>query len=195
MLWFCVKFPLEHKQFEPKLLPVGLPALVLGASVKSSGEPSQVLEGRLQVALELYREKKVAWILVSGDNRTQHYNEPLAMSRWLIKNGVPEEKIILDFEGRRTYDSIIRAKMVYAQEKIVIVTSEFHLPRAIYLAKRFGIDAYGIPSGQKSIKTLASMNFWFREYLARHKAVWDIWFPPSPIVEFREDTTGSRSEN
>ncbi|MCL1908324.1 MAG: YdcF family protein [Holophagaceae bacterium] len=191
VFWFCIKFPNDHKATAPESLPQGLPLLVLGAGVKSNGEPTQVLEGRLQVALNLYLEKKVAWILVSGDNRTLNYNEPQAMSRWLIKRGVPANMIVSDYAGRRTYDSLKRARMVFGQEKIVVVTSEFHIARTLYLAKNLGLDAYGVPSATQSIGLAANMSFWYREYLARHKAVRDVWFPPSPKLGPMEDTPGA----
>jgi vancomycin permeability regulator SanA len=189
LLWFCIKFPSGLKVCLPESLDsVGRPALVLGAGVRSNGEPTQVLEGRLRTALRLFDEKKITWILVSGDNRTLFYNEPQAMRRWLLKHGVPPEKIVSDYAGRRTYDSLKRAKIIFGQSSIVVVTSEFHIARALYLAKNMGLDAIGVPSETKSIGAMANINFWFREYLARHKAVWDVWFPPTPKLGPREST-------
>jgi vancomycin permeability regulator SanA len=192
LLWFCVKFPYGLKVCSPETLsPTGIPLLVLGAGVKSNGEPTQVLEARLKMALRLYEEKKAIWILVSGDNRTHNYNEPQAMRRWLIKHGVPTEKIVSDYAGRRTYDSLKRARTIFGLEHIVVVTSEFHAIRTLYLAKSLGLDAYGVPSDTKSIGALPYVRLWLREYLARHKAQWDVWFPPSTVlgpVEHTPDT-------
>jgi vancomycin permeability regulator SanA len=189
LLWFYVKFPFGLKVHSPETLPsTGLPLLVLGAGVKSNGEPTQVLEARLRMALRLYDEKKAIWILVSGDNRTRNYNEPQAMRRWLIKHGVPVEKIVSDYAGRRTYDSLKRAGMIFGLEHIIIVTSEFHTIRTLYLAKNLGLDAYGVPSDTKSIEASAYTRLWLREYLARHKAQWDVWFPPRTVLGPTEST-------
>jgi vancomycin permeability regulator SanA len=189
LLWFCIKFPAGLKICPPELLgEAGRPALVLGAGVKSNGEPTQVLEGRLRTALRLFDEKKATWILVSGDNRTQYYNEPQAMRRWLVRHGVPPEKIVSDYAGRRTYDSLKRAQIIFGLGSVFVVTSEFHVARALYLAKNMGIDAIGVPSETKSIGAAANAHFWLREYFARHKAVWDVWFPPSPRLGPRENT-------
>jgi len=194
LLWFCIKFPYGLNIYSLESLPsTGQPLLVLGASVMPSGEPSPILEGRLQMALRLYEEKKITWILVSGDNRTQYYNEPQAMRRWLIRCGVPSEKIVSDFAGRRTYDSLKRAKVVFGLDSLVVVTSEMHIVRALYLAKHLGIDAKGVPSTTKSVKAFSYVRFWLREYFARHKAQWDVWFPPNtqlgPLENTPEDVT------
>jgi vancomycin permeability regulator SanA len=161
---------------------------VLGAGVKSNGEPTQVLEGRLQAALELYNEKKIAWILVSGDNRTQYYNEPQAMRRWLARRGVPQDKIVSDYAGRRTFDSLKRAKMVFGQDRAVLVTSDFHIARALYLAKHLGLEAQGVACNTRKIGHIASASFWLREHFARHKAVLDVWFPPNTKLGPTEET-------
>jgi len=189
LLWFCVKFPSGLNISTPEALEsTGCPLLVLGASVRPSGEPSPILEARLKMAERLYSEKKVAWILVSGDNQTHHYNEPQAMRRWLIKQGVPPEKIVSDYGGRRTYDSLKRAKVVFGLDKLVVVTSEMHLIRALYLAGHLGIDARGVSSEAKSLGAFDKTFFWLREYIARHKAQWDVWFPPKGMLGPKEVT-------
>ena len=189
LLWFYVKFPFGLTMCTPESLsPTGRPLLVLGAGVKSSGEPSPILEGRLQMALRLYNEEKITWILVSGDNRTHYYNEPQAMRRWLIKQGVPPEKIVSDYAGRRTYDSLKRAKAVFGLDSLVVVTSEMHMARTLYLAKHLSIDVSGVPSGPKSVDIFAYARFWLREYIARHKAQWDVWFPPPTMLGPLEST-------
>jgi len=180
VLWFCLKFPSGLNICHPEdLAPTQRPLLVLGASVRSDGEPSPILEGRLQMALRLYNEEKVVWILVSGDNQTRYYNEPQAMRQWLSQRGVPSEKITSDSGGDRTYDSLKRAKTVFGLDSLVVVTSEMHLARTLFLARHFGIDAIGVPSDVKSIGKMSTARFWLREYIARHKAQWDVWFSPS----------------
>src|SRR5512141_1502915 len=96
------------------------PVLVLGAGIYSDGEPTAVLEGRLQTALDLYRAGKVSWFLVSGDNRAANYNEPQAMRRWLLKQGVPPEQVVSDYAGLRTYDSLKRANLVFGLQRLVV---------------------------------------------------------------------------
>jgi len=189
LLWFCIKFPSGLNISTPETLETtGRPLLVLGASVRPNGEPSPILEARLRMAERLYNEKKVAWILVSGDNRTQYYNEPQAMRRYLIKQGVPPEKIVSDYAGRRTYDSLKRARIVFGMDKMVVVTSEMHLVRALFLARQMGIDAIGVPSEAKSLGISARAPFLLREYIARHKAQWDAWFPPPGMLGPKETT-------
>jgi vancomycin permeability regulator SanA len=162
--------------------------LVLGAGVYGDGEPTEVLEGRLRVALELYRSRKASWILVSGDNRTASYNEPQAMRRWLQKQGVPPERIVLDFAGRRTYDSLKRASVIFGLKRAFLVTSDFHLPRVIYLAHHLGVDAYGVPSSTERHSWGRRMVFWVREVGARHKALLDLVFPPDVVLGHQEAT-------
>ena len=109
LLWTLVRFPaMHHQQIYPadRLPVVGGPVLVLGAGVYGDGEPTSILEGRLRTALDLYRAGKIRWILVSGDNRHPTYNEPQAMRRWLVKQGVPATFIVSDYAGLRTWDSL-----------------------------------------------------------------------------------------
>ena len=118
-------------------------ALVLGASVYA-GKPSQVLQDRLDVAHDLYEGGKIKKIIVSGDDRAIDYNEPTAMQNYLVEQGVKKEDVVPDFAGRRTYDSCFRAKEIFDQDRVVIISQELHLPRALYLCKTLGIDAVGV---------------------------------------------------
>jgi SanA protein len=191
LLWTFVKFPAGSRShiIQSANLPVMQAlVLILGAGVLPDREPSQVLEERLRTALDLYLAGKVRWFLVSGDNRSQSYNEPQAMRRWLLKQGVPPQAIISDYAGRRTYDSLKRIKMVFGVQRIVVVTSDFHLPRALFLARHLGLEAWGVPAptGNQSLGT--RLGFWGREYIARHKALLDVWFPPDTLLGPREPT-------
>ncbi|MBI2645118.1 YdcF family protein [Candidatus Uhrbacteria bacterium] len=118
-------------------------ALVLGASLLHR-QPGTALEDRLETALELYNKKKVSKLLLSGDNRSVDYNEPMAMKRYLFDKGVPEEDLVLDFAGRRTYDSCYRAKEIFGLSSVIVVTQKYHLSRALYLCNRIGLDTYGV---------------------------------------------------
>ncbi len=110
------------------------------------------------------------------------------MRRWLIRQGVPPEKVLADFAGRRTYDSLKRAQGVFGIQRLVVVSSDFHMARCIYLAQGLGLDSYGIAS-QTGQHTLAKQSaFWFREYGARHLAAMDLLFPPNVKLGPREAT-------
>lgn len=155
-------------------------ALVLGASVKS-GQPNTVLEDRLIIAKKLYDEGKVKKLILSGDNRAIEHNEPEAMKRFLLARGVPEQDLILDYAGRRTYDSCYRLKHIFLQDSVIIVTQQFHLPRALYLCNNLGVDAVGVRADQH-----ASIMWWdgyIREFPASLLAWFDIniW-KPVPIL-------------
>ena len=189
--WVARKFPshAHNRVFSVSEAPVlEGPVLVLGAGVYSDGEPTLVLEGRLRTALDLYRAGKATWILVSGDNRKANYNEPQAMRRWLQRQGVPPGRIVTDFAGLRTYDSLRRATLVFGVKKAYLVTSDFHLPRALYLAYHLGLDAYGVPASTGTHSRGTRLGFWIREYGARHKALWDLWFPPDVRLGTMEAT-------
>lgn len=157
--------------------PVGL---VLGASIKG-GAPNRVLQERLDTALILYQEGKVKKLMLSGDNRTVDHNEPEAMKHYLLERGVPEKDLILDYAGRRTYDSCYRMKEVFGIESLIIITQDFHLPRALYLCNSLGVDAVGIAADTNyPVQWLES---YFREVPATIQAWLDIVFiKPTPVL-------------
>lgn len=191
LLWTFVWFPRQsmgHLYPEAALPATQAPVLVLGAGVTSGREPTQVLENRLETALRLFRTGRVTWFLVSGDNREANYNEPQAMRRWLVKEGVPLTRIVSDYAGRRTYDSLKRAKFVFGVRRVVIVTSDFHMSRALFVARHLGMEAWGVAASTEEHGRSARLSFWFREYLARHLAYLDVWFPPDALLGPREPT-------
>ena len=126
----------------------------------------------------MYKSGKISYILVSGDNSTEYYNEPEQFKKELIKHGIPEDKIFLDYAGFRTLDSVVRAKKVFGQSKITIISQKFHNERAIYIAEKHGIDAIGFNARD------VSKNYGFktkvREYFARSKAIIDVVFNVDP---------------
>ena len=191
LLWIFIKFPMagRGRVFSIAALPVDhAPVLILGAGVLPDREPTQVLRSRLDTGLALYQEGKASWFLVSGDNRASNYNEPQAMRRWLMRRGVPPGLVISDFAGRRTYDSLKRAQSVFGVGRVVIVTSDFHLARALFLARHLGLDAYGVPAATGAMGPGRRAGLWLREIVARHLATWDAWFPPSTMLGPREPT-------
>lgn len=129
-------------------VPPAYSALVLGASVYSDNRPSPILADRIKAAVALYKKAKVKKLLMSGDNRTPYYNEPDVMKRMAISLGVPAEDIQADYAGRRTYDSCWRAKNIFSQDKMIIVTQSFHMSRALFLCSNLGIESYGLVSDQ-----------------------------------------------
>ena len=117
-------------------------ALVLGTSKYLwNGKRNLYYTNRIKAAVELYNHNKIDFIIVSGDNRNRNYNEPITMYNDLIAAGIPNKKIILDYAGFRTLDSVVRGKEVFGQEKFTIVSQAFHNQRAVYIARKKGIKA------------------------------------------------------
>ncbi len=159
-------------------VPEAYTVIVLGASVKSNGNLSTMLEDRVKSALQLYRAGKVERFLLSGDNGTKEYNEPKAMKEYLLERDIPEDHIYLDYAGFDTYDSMYRAKEVFGVEKAIIVTQGFHLPRAVFIAKNLGLDYKGY-IGDKHIYEREETNQ-RRELLANVKAYLELIFHKEP---------------
>jgi SanA protein len=154
-------------------------ALLLGTARKTvAGRPNQFYRARIDAAAQLFHSGKVQGILVSGDNATRWYNEPIAMQKDLIAAGVPAEFITLDYAGFRTLDSVIRAKEVFGQEHVIIVSQRFHAERAIFLARHFGIDASGLAAADPDDFGLVKVRA--REVFARVAAVLDIFIGRDP---------------
>ena len=119
-------------------------AVVLGCKVHHNGKPSTLLADRVKTAVALYSAGKVDKLLMSGDNRVIRYNEPQRMQEYAVKLGVPAEDVVMDFAGRRTYDSIYRAKHIFGLKRFVVVSQRFHLDRALFISRKLGLDAYGV---------------------------------------------------
>jgi SanA protein len=127
----------------PERAPRVQAALVLGASV-SRGKPSPVLEERAHTAVALYMMGNVSKILVSGDSSNLSHDEVTPVRKYLLDSGVAAEDIFLDHAGFDTYSSMYRARKVFRAESVIIVTQDFHLPRAVFVAQQLGLEAYGI---------------------------------------------------
>ncbi len=119
-------------------------ALVLGALVHRDGSLSTTLASRVDKAIELYKAGKCEKLLMSGDNRFNYYNEPARMKDYAVAHGVPAEAIALDYAGRRTYDSVYRARHIFGLTRLIVVTQSFHVNRAVFLANHIGVKAYGV---------------------------------------------------
>lgn len=133
---------------------------------------------RVEAAATLFQQGKIAFIIVSGDNSTLSYNEPREMRRELIKLGVPEDRIIMDFAGFRTLDSIVRAKKIFKQQKFTVISQRFHNERAIYLAAMNDLDVIGFNA--EDVQKSYGVKTRIREYFARTKAVLDVLFHVQP---------------
>lgn len=141
-------------------------ALILGASVYG-GKPSPMLKDRLDAGIELYKQGKVNHLLMSGDGRDIYYNEVEVMEKYAISKNVPQRAIIKDGEGLNTYASINRLRKVYGIKNVVIVSQEFHLNRAVYIANKLGVASVGYPAEDKMYNDLPFL--YFRDWMASVK--------------------------
>lgn len=140
--------------------------LILGAGIRNNG-PSPMLEDRLLTGIELYENGMSKKILVSGDHTSDDYDEVNVMKTYLKEKNIPSEDIFMDHAGISTYDSIYRVKNIFKAKKIIIVTQEYHLYRALYIANSLDIDAYGIPANKKEYSGQTKRDI--REIAARIK--------------------------
>ena len=155
-------------------LPNNTVALVLGTSNKlTDGSPNPYFENRIRTAATLYKKGKVTHFILSGDNRSVYYNEPMEMKKALVKEGVPDSVITLDYAGLRTLDSVVRSKEIFGQDKITIITQPFHCYRALFISQFYHIDAVAIQAIEPSPE--AMIKVYVREYFARTKAIIDLY--------------------
>lgn len=155
-------------------LPQRKVALVLGASrLSKRGTANMYFTYRILAAYELFKTKKVQYLLLSGDNHIKGYDEPSDMKEALIQMGVPDSCIVLDYAGFRTLDSVVRCKDVFGEDSIIIVSQEFHNQRALFIANKNNIHA--IAYNAKEVNKNYSFKTKMREYFARVKCVLDIY--------------------
>ncbi|MEK8132292.1 ElyC/SanA/YdcF family protein [Paenibacillus filicis] len=148
-------------------LPPSEALIVLGASVYSNGKVSDILRDRLDTAYDLYASGKARRIIVSGDHASDEYDEVNAMKNYLMKKGVPDKHIFMDHAGFNTYDSMYRAQAVFQASNLIIVTQDYHLKRAIYVARAMGLEAVGAASDKQAYRDIRKYEA--REVLARVK--------------------------
>ncbi len=141
--------------------------LVLGAGLKADGTPSHMLEDRIKVGVEALNATGADYILMSGDHSDVYYNEPLAMKKYAMEMGVPEEKILMDGKGYSTNESLTRADKIYNFDNIVVITQEYHLYRALYIADMCDIEAVGVSADLRPYRNQIMREV--REILARVK--------------------------
>jgi len=180
-LWVEVRYHdriVVHVEDAP-LRPV---ALVLGAGLWPDGSLTPILADRVATAADLYHAGRVQKLLCSGDNRFVDYNEPEAMREYAVRRGVPEKDIVLDYAGRRTYDSCYRAQAIFGMERVMVVTQRFHAARALYLCEALGLEAAAVTADRR-VYAKERIIWKTREYLALALAWWDVNVRhPAPVL-------------
>lgn len=152
--------------------------LVLGCKVNSDGNPSAMLEDRLRRGVELFQAGAAPKLLMSGDHGTVTYNEVLSMKQYAIDRGVASSDVFMDHAGFNTYESMYRARDVFQAKKILIVTQDYHLYRALYIAEALGLEAYGVAANYRNYSGQTARDI--REILARNKDFFTAIFQPLP---------------
>lgn len=158
-------------------------AVVFGAGVWPGGEPSPILYDRIATAAELYKQGRVRTLLLTGDNRFKNYNEPETMRQTALALGVPEAALVLDFAGRRTFDSCYRAREIFGVRRAILITQGFHLDRALYLCDSLGIDSIGLRADRRAYPADAHLRWSLREIPATLAAWSDLnLLRPAPVL-------------
>lgn len=152
--------------------------VVLGCQVWDDGTPSAILKDRLNRAIELYKLGVAPKIIMSGDHGQIDYDEVNAMKQFAVDAGVPSEDVFMDHAGFSTYETMYRAKEIFDADKIIVVTQEYHLYRALYIAEKLGLQAYGVSSDYATYSGQSMRDF--REILARNKDFLKVIFKPEP---------------
>ncbi|MDM8561430.1 ElyC/SanA/YdcF family protein [Candidatus Parabeggiatoa sp. HSG14] len=156
-------------------IPAKKVALLLGTVKRlHHGRINRYFKYRIDAAVQLYKAGKIKHIIASGDNRTRFYNEPKEMKKSLMEEGIPKHAITLDYAGFRTLDSVVRCKKVFLQNDIIIISQKFHNERAIFISDFYDIQAIGFNA--KGVSITDDIKTPIREYLARFKAVLDLYF-------------------
>lgn len=163
----------ENKTYSDiSTIPTNRVGLILGTSSRTTdGYANPYYTHRIDATVALYNANKIEFILVSGDNGTIYYNEPDTIKKDLIKAGIPEQVIFLDYAGFRTLDSMVRAKFVFGLDKVTVISQKFHNERAIYIAEHKGLNAIGFNA--EDLSTTQGLKVQLREYLARVKVFID----------------------
>ena len=176
-IMFCDKLIMETSKgriFNQSIeLPKYKTVMVLRTSkYLKNGQINLYFQNRINRTIRLYKSGNISRIIVSGDNGSENYNEPAQMKAELVKGGVPSGSVFCDYAGFRTLDSVVRAKLVFGCDEFVIISQEFHLERALYLAKRNNVKAVGLIA-ENVPRSYDRMGF-YREKLVRVKAVYDV---------------------
>ena len=175
------------RTYTPAAVPARRVAIVFGAGLRRDGTATSVLQDRVTVAARLFFAGKVEKLLMSGDNRFLDYNEPGAMRQVALSLGVPAEAIVLDYAGRRTYDTCYRAASIFGVADAILVTQSFHLPRALYECNHLGVRAVGVASDLTRYRRFITAYWDLRELFATSAALWDVHIAhPIPVLGDKE---------
>jgi SanA protein len=164
-------------------VPATRVAIVFGAGLLKDGSAGPVLRDRVETAVRLYQQGRVNKLLMSGDNRFVEYNEPEAMRQYALDLGIPNDDIVLDYAGRRTYDTCYRAKAIFQVDSAILVTQAFHLPRALFLCNSFGVESTGVEADNAYFRKISRLYWHTRELFATAQSVWNVYVSkPLPVL-------------
>ncbi len=171
------------RTFRMEDVPQTRVAIVFGAGLLRDGSAGPVLSDRVETAVKLYQTGRVNKLLMSGDNSFVEYNEPEAMRQYALERGVPNEDIVLDYAGRRTYDTCYRAKHIFQVDTAILVTQAFHMPRALFLCNWFDVESTGVEANNRYFLKRSRIYWNTRELFANFQAVWDVMIAkPLPLL-------------
>jgi len=164
-------------------VPTERVAIIFGAGLRPDGSAGPVLRDRVETAVDLYKAGKVDKLLMSGDNRFVEYNEPQAMRQYALSFGVPDEDIVLDHAGRRTYDTCYRAREIFQVDTAILVTQSFHIARALFLCNSLGVGSVGVEADNTYFRKISRLIWNTRELFATSQAIWDVYVAkPIPVL-------------
>lgn len=164
-------------------VPAQRAAIVFGAGLYQDGSAGPVLRDRIETAANLYKQNKVDKLLMSGDNRFVEYNEPEAMRQYALDLGIPDKDIILDYAGRRTYDTCYRAGAIFKVKSAILVTQAFHVPRAIFLCNSLGVESVGVEANNTYFRKVSRLIWHTRELFATLQSIVDVYLlKPLPVL-------------
>jgi SanA protein len=180
--WIVLLFA-GPRTFTVENVPADRVVIVFGAGLLRDGSAGPVLRDRVETAVQLYQLGRADKLLMSGDNRIVEYNEPEAMRQYALGFGVPDTDIILDYAGRRTYDTCYRAHLIFQVDSAILVTQSFHLPRALFLCNWFGVQSTGVEANNHYFRKVSRIYWHTRELFANFQAVWDVLIAkPLPVL-------------
>ena len=177
----------RNRIYEAGSAPAERVAIIFGAGLRRDGSPTPILRDRVETGVRLYLDGKVEKLLMSGDNSVASYNEPEAMRQYAISLGVPATAVVLDYAGRRTYDTCYRARAIFGVKRALLVTQRFHLPRALFLCNSLGLDARGVEADNLKYRRFSLLIWNIREQMATIAAFLDVYVDkPIPVLGLPE---------
>ncbi|MEI7988428.1 MAG: ElyC/SanA/YdcF family protein [Chloroflexota bacterium] len=175
--------PDNQQIFSVEDVPYRPVAIVFGAGLRRDSTPTSILRERVTFAADLYHAGKVQKILMSGDNREIYYNEPESMRQYALDLGVPNDAIVLDYAGLRTYDTCYRAREIFGVKEAILVTQDFHMPRALYTCNALNLPSIGVIARKYHYSPPLRFYWYVRESFATLAAFWDVKVArPLPIL-------------